>query len=593
MRNGFKIFVFILTAFFQVWAEGSLVGYKTDRFSLKLTAQALQDIRGQNLQIGLTGIAEIDRLNQQYSVRKLTPLFQHETRPEAVELNQWFTVYLPKSETLESIVKQYDALPSVLVAERIPIHEVYAMPDDPKISNQWHLDQSNDADLDAPEAWDVGGGNPAIIVTVMDTGVEWFHHDLGGALASQSDRESIRGNIWINQAELGDTTSTLDEDGNGYADDWVGWDFVTGSPNLLNLGDDYDTADNDPRDSNGHGTHCSGNVSAINNNGVGVCSAAGGWGEDVNGNGNGVKVMALRIGWDDFPSGRVSMDFAAQAFQYAAENGARIASCSWGSSETSALNDAVNIFLYDTATPAAGAPVKRLIFVAAGNSGNENNDYLTGREDIIAVAATQEDDNAATEFTNYGAWVDISAPGNNIYSTAKNGGYVSYSGTSMATPITASVAALIWSYDPTLTAVQVRDYLYNGADNIDNHLDAKYIGKMGAGRVNAKNSLDLIAGASSVGHKAGQQPQTFALQQNYPNPFNPTTSIRYHVARQTNVQLIVYNMLGQKLKTMVNKTQPAGSYSIRLDASDLASGVYYYTFKAGSFTQTKKMLLVR
>ncbi len=593
MRRWFIVTVLVITGVVQLWAESSLVGYKAYQFSIKFTAEALQNMNIQDLNNGLTGIHEIDRLNQEYNISKITPLFRHVDKPSAAELNQWFNVYLPASAELESIVKQYTELSSVIVAERIPIHKIYATPDDPKLSQQWHITQSNDADIDAPEAWDVGSGNPNIIVTVMDTGVEWFHHDLAGALADETDRTSIRGNIWINQAEVGDTTSTLDEDGNGFADDWVGWDFVTGNPNLLNLGDDYDTADNDPRDSNGHGTHCSGNVSAINNNGVGVCSAAGGWGEDVDGNGNGVKVMALRIGWDDFPSGRVSMDFAAQAFQYAAENGACIASCSWGSSETSALNDAVNLFLYDTTTPQSGAPVKRLIFVAAGNSGNETSDYLTGREDIIAVAATQEDDNAATGFTNYGDWVDISAPGNNIYSTTKDGGYVSYSGTSMASPITASVAALIWSYDPAMTAVQVRDYLYNGADNIDSRVDAKYVGKLGAGRVNAKNSLDLVAGASSVADKSGQQPTAFTLLQNYPNPFNPSTVISYQLSVNSNVELTIYDALGQEVRTLVNQRQEAGNHSVTFNATGLASGVYYYILKTASHALTQKMILIR
>ncbi len=593
MRRWFGVVFFILMGLNQIWAEGSLTGYKTSQFSIKLTEQALNQIDFQQLTNGLTGIPEIDQLNGTFKVRSVAPIFRHENKVAAAALNQWFNVYLPASSDLESIVKQYDALSSVIMAERVPIHTVFGTPDDPKLSSQWHITQTNDADIDAPEAWDVGQGNSEIIVTVMDTGVEWFHHDLAGALASENDRSTVHGNMWINQAEVGDTTSTLDEDANGYADDWIGWDFVTGNPNLLNLGDDYDVADNDPRDDNGHGTHCSGNVGAINNNGVGVCSAAGGWGEDANGNGNGVKIMALRIGWDDFPSGRVSMDFAAQAFQYAAENGARIATCSWGSSETGALRDAVNLFLYDTTTPEAGAPVKRLIFVAAGNSGNENSDYLTGREDIIAVAATKEDDNAATDFTNYGDWVDISAPGNNIYSTAKGGGYISYSGTSMATPITASVAALIWSYDPAMTAVQVRDYLYNGADDIDSKLDAKYIGKMGAGRVNAKNSLDLVAGASAVSNKTGQQPGNFKLEQNFPNPFNPTTTIGYQIPQASRVEITVYNALGQKIYTVMDKEQSAGYHLVRFNAGALTSGVYYYTVHAGSFTQTKKMLLVR
>jgi len=232
-------------------------------------------------------------------------------------------------------------------------------------------------------------------------------------------------------------------------------------------------------------------VGAINNNGEGVCSAAGGWGEDASGRGNGIHIMPLRIGWSDFPSGRVSMDFAAQAFIYAAENGAKITSCSWGSSQSSALYDALNTFLYGTTSPTASDPQIRLIFVAAGNDGNESQAYLNTRDDCISVAATNSNDGAPS-WTNYGIWVDIDVPGKNILSTYTNGGYASLDGTSMATPVAASVAALIWSYKPSLTALEVRDYLFQGAENIDANLDNNHIGKMGAGRVSAWGSLNLI-----------------------------------------------------------------------------------------------------
>ena len=491
-------FVLITIILFLFLAElvlaNSFVGYKKNVVSIKISADRAHQIDPSLFRKGLTGVSGVDALNARLGVAyvksffKISPKFLNRNTQE---LTHWLLLYFPQEIDPVDISEQYKALSDVISADPIAIHTVYKTPDDARYGDQWHINQSNDADIDAPEAWDVATGDTSIIVAVLDTGIEWWHEDLAGAQADKTDRTSIKGNIWINEDELSDTDSNVDEDGNGYADDWVGWDFVTGNPQLLNLGDDYDVADNDPSDGEGHGTHCGGNVGAINNNGIGVCSAAGGWGTDAAGNGNGVKVMALRIGWSDFPSGRVSMDFAAQAFIYAAENGAKIASCSWGSSENDALRDAVNTFLYGTTSPGANDPKIRLIFVAAGNDGSENQNFLNSRDDVISVAATTNSDNAAS-FTNYGTWIDISAPGDNILSTYKGGSYSSLSGTSMATPIAASVAALIWSYDPSLTAEQVEDYLYQGAENIDDHLDAKYVGKMGAGRVSASGSLSLI-----------------------------------------------------------------------------------------------------
>ena len=440
------------------------------------------------------GIPDIDQLNEKFNVKLVKDFFKMKKsfiNERNQELRQWFLFYFDQPVDVEQLSKEYAALSDVLVAEPIPVNIVYKTPDNPRVNSQWHINHANDADINAFEGWDMETGDSTIIVAVMDTGMEWWHADLAGSQADKTDRYSIHGNIWINRAELANQDSNVDEDDNGYADDWCGWDFVTGNPQLIDLGDDYDTPENDPSDHEGHGTHCAGNVGAINNNGEGVCSAAGGWGEDASGRGNGIHIMPLRIGWSDFPSGRVSMDFAAQAFIYAAENGAKIASCSWGSSQSSALDDALNTFLYGTTSPTASDPQIRLIFVAAGNDGNESQAYLNTRDDCISVAATNSNDGAPS-WTNYGIWVDIDVPGKNILSTYTNGGYASLDGTSMATPVAASVAALIWSYKPSLTALEVRDYLFQGAENIDANLDNNHIGKMGAGRVSAWGSLNLI-----------------------------------------------------------------------------------------------------
>jgi len=180
------------------------------------------------------------------------------------------------------------------------------------------------------------------------------------------------------------------------------------------------------------------------------------------------------------------MDFAAQAFRYAADNGARIASCSWSSSNSGGLGDAIDYFL------ASGG----LIFKSAGNAGDEATDYMTAREDIISVAATDASDVKAS-FSSYGTWVDISAPGEDIMSLYhvhddESADYVaSASGTSMAAPLAAGVAALVWSRNPAWTAAQVQQRLFDTADDIDGLAgNSSYAGKLGAGRVNAYNAVN-------------------------------------------------------------------------------------------------------
>ncbi len=477
--------------------------YLPDVLLIKIDRSSLRQLDEQKFFHGLTGIATIDSLNQLYHasrVKRLFPFFKHRgTAERPVTLDQWLRLRFSQEQDIPKLINDYKQLPVVLYAEPSVIVELDRTPNDPSVSSQWHIEQSNDHDVDAYAAWDIDTGDSNIIVAVMDTGVRYFHKDLGGANASYNNPENSRGNMWINWAEK-NGSSGIDDDNNGKIDDWIGWDFVTGNPNYYDVGDDYDIEDNDPRDHNGHGTHCAGNVAALNNNNLGVCSVSGGWGEDGNQRGNGVQIMALRIGWTDlflglFVTGYVNMDFAANAFIYAADNGAKIASCSWGSSQTQSLEDAVNYFLYNTTSNLGPSNRVRLIFKAAGNDDVDQTDYLTGRNDVIAVAATDENDEKAS-FSNYGAWVDISAPGNNIYSTyhdyndPQNDYYHSESGTSMATPIAASVAALIWSHNPNLNAPQVEQMLFDSADDID-ALNPSYVGKLGAGRVNAATAAQL------------------------------------------------------------------------------------------------------
>lgn len=792
MKQNFLLF--FLIAFWQISHADSFVDYRSNAIAIKFSASAMELLDNDLIASGLTGIGALDHLNQQYSIQTIKPFFRHfkikTHRGRQNTLDRWYKIIFSGTVDAVEVAEDYQTLAEIETAEPIAIHRAFIMPNDPDFNQQWHLHQANDADVDAPEAWDIFTGSPNIIVAMMDTGVRWYHKDLAGTFASENDRNSIRGNIWVNEGELQNTNPNTDEDGNGYPDDWVGWDFVTGNPQLFNVGDDYDVEDNDPRDHNGHGTHCAGNIAAINNNNRGVGSVAGGWGEDANGLGNGVRVMCLRIGWDDLLSGFVGMDFAANAFIYAADNGARIASCSWGSSQQSALVDAVNYFLYGTTTPGPEDEKQRLIFVAAGNNNNETNDYLTSRNDVIAVAGTNENDNK-WNYSSFGTWVDISAPASNIYSTVHNSSspetdaYTSYSGTSMATPITASVAALVWSYNPSFAAAEVEDILYQSADNIEGNLADQHKGKMGAGRVNAYNAIILASGGansmpvalndsastdedvavvinvlrndfdpdgdpltisaigvalhgsavqdgdSSIIYTPGEdyfgedslryyisdgrggidsamvhisirsindppqivdlpqeismltndstsldmsayqydvdtapegltwtfsvssdqlsyafdessdsltiyshevpgqyylyvtltddsaafdqdtimvivdipsalssrittQPDQFRLYQNYPNPFNPVTVISYQVPATSSLELSIYNLMGQKVATLVTASQPAGHYEVSWDASGLPSGIYMYRLETNTgFSQVKKLMLLK
>jgi len=469
----------------------SFLGYAQDKIIVVMKsdvgALTMKKSVGGAVHIGET---EFDKISDRFGVYDIRKQFLGTVagpHSRTAELAKYHKVHF-ESGTLDEVMEAYRNHPMVEKVEPIGIHRMYATPNDFYYSYQWHHNQTSDHDIDSPEAWDIEAGDSSVIVAILDSGTRYYHPDLGGVNASSSNPGAARGNMWINNAEL-NGSSGVDDDGNGYVDDWIGYDFIDGVSNCWS-GEDCNTKDNDPRDFNGHGTHTAGIFGMMTNDDYGMCGVAGGWGNGTQTEyGNGVKIMACRMGYSYNYFGQeygvVMMDAAAEAFYYAADNGAKIASCSWGSSNSGGIGAAIDYFL------AAGG----MVFVAAGNDGSQTADYMNGRGDLISVAATDQNDDAAS-FTTYGTWVDICAPGVGIYSTYHDHTdpatdyWVGMDGTSMATPMVAGVGALIWSKNPSWTASQVESQLYSSAENIDPYLSSTYIGKMGAGRINAYNAVN-------------------------------------------------------------------------------------------------------
>jgi len=335
-------------------------------------------------------------------------------------------------------------------------------PNDPSFPSLYGLNNTGqtggtpDADIDAPEAWDLTIGSRSIVVGVIDTGVDYNHPDLAA-------------NIWTNPVEI--AGDGIDNDGNGYVDDVHGWDFYNN--------------DADPMDDNGHGTHVSGTIGAVGNNGVGVAG--------VNWQ---VQIMGLKFlgsGGSGPTSAAVSaVNYATTMRQlYSTSGGTRGANVvltnnSWGGGAFSqALSDAI------AASGNAG-----MLFVASAGNAASNNDAIPSYPasynlpNIIAVAATDRND-ALASFSNYGATsVDLAAPGVDILSTTPNNTYSSFSGTSMAAPHVSGVAALAWSYAPGATYQQIRDALFAGVDPVPALIGRTVTG----GRLNARYTLAPDAG---------------------------------------------------------------------------------------------------
>ena len=309
---------------------------------------------------------------------------------------------------------------------------------------------TTDADIDAPAAWDITTGSDTVVVAVIDTGVDYTHPDLND-------------NIWTNSGEI--AGNSIDDDANGVIDDIHGANFLgTGAPN------------GNPMDDNSHGTHVAGTIGAEGNNNLGVVGVA--WD---------VKIMALKF-LDSGGSGSIAD--AIEAFDYATlmrtQYGVniRITSNSWGGGPyTQALYDAIE----------AGGAAGILTVAAAGNGGGDATGFYPAAYDspyIVSVAATDRNDLYAS-FSNYGATtVDLAAPGVDILSTFPGASYGTISGTSMATPHVSGEAALVWSDLPSLTPLQVKARLLNGADDISAIGNNSSKPTVTNGRLNALGALD-------------------------------------------------------------------------------------------------------
>ena len=291
-------------------------------------------------------------------------------------------------------------------------------PNDPLLDRLYGMSNIN-AD---PTAWDVINKSPNVVVAVIDTGVDYDHEDLAA-------------NMWRNP---GEKQNGKDDDGNGIPDDIHGASFLVSSQRLVVSGD--------PDDDQGHGTHCAGTVAAVGDNGTGVVGVT--WK---------AQIMALKF-LDRSGSG--SSVGAVRCIDYAINKGADIISTSWGGGQRAREIEAA----------IARAEDAGILFVAA--AGNENRDIDSQPsfpaaydiDNIISVAAIDEDDERA-DFSNTGRVnVDIGAPGVAIGSTYPNDRYVLLNGTSMATPHVSGAAALVWaSQGKSASAVTVRNWLLSKA----------------------------------------------------------------------------------------------------------------------------------
>ncbi len=511
-------------------------------------------------------------------------------------------VEIDKGVSLEQALAAYLADPDVAYAEPDYQVQVAVVPNDTFFNLEYGLHNTGQsggtpgADIDAVRAWDITRGSTRVVVGVIDTGIDYTHIDLyqniwinqqeipaAVVAAIQSDpnwdvdgdglitfrdlnapdgrnREAgeitdLNGNTRIDGGDLLFAASTggwangSDADGNGYVDDLVGWNFVNNT--------------NNPFDDNNHGTHVAGTIGATTNNGTGVAGVA--WD---------VQLAALKF---LSASGSGSLSAAVAALNYAVGKGIKISNNSWGGGGFSTtLSNAI-----------ANARNNGHVFVAAAGNAGSNNDAAPAYpasynfDNIIAVAATDRNDNLAS-FSNYGATsVDLAAPGVSIASTTPNGTYSYLSGTSMATPHVSGAVALVMANDPNLSYSEVISRILTNVDTV--------VGLTGrvatGGRLNAFNAVDDGAPPPPPGDTTG--PRIVSATPNGSGT-SPVSSVRVTFSEAINAgtfdagDVTVFTGPAGTSLTNVTVTSVANSNGTQFDVSFAAlSTAGGYSFRIG------------
>ncbi|MFO8055078.1 MAG: S8/S53 family peptidase, partial [Bacteroidales bacterium] len=467
---------------------------------------------------------------------------------EILEISQPFTLggdtlnrtreirFRPK-ERVDSLIREMNLRDEVEFAERVPLTKIFHKPNDPLYSTtvygynwNWYLDK-----IEAEAAWEISKGSANIKIAVVDNAVYTDHPDLKNKVIAERDE------------------SDKDSDAN--------------PPPASNNYDEYVWS---------HGTFCSGLAAAESNNAVGIASI-----------GYNISLIAVKSS-PDTATGEYTYHGTA-GVQWAAQAGADIINASWGGTGYSSVQNNFYENLKNNGI---------IVVAAAGNEGNAGNPkiYPAAYNAVIAVGATNADDTRAS-FSQYGAWLDISAPGGfspeentsykiSLLSTSYNDTYAAQpaitgkydisQGTSLAAPIVTGLLGLMKSEDPGISYQDLKNCLLWGSEDIDPVNQAQYAGLMGAGRINAKNSMQCITGTKV---KENNTLEHIVLA---PNPSNGNFRIQHLSEHKFLIE--IFDITGKKLiqKEMNNNA---------INVSSLNSGVYMVKISTEKAQTMQKMVI--
>ena len=366
-----------------------------------------------------------------YKLVKVFPKKQKERIEGNVDLSLIYEMNYTKPFSVAEVIRGLEKLKITDYVEPYYLPELTYTPNDPSLSSQYYINL-----IQAENAWNINQGDTTIVIGITDTGWDPTHLDL-------------LDNVKIN---YDDPINGLDDDNDGYLDNYLGWDLGMNDNDAL-------------WESTGHGVNVTGIAAAATDNAIGIV-------------GVGFKTKFLPIKISD------NVGLLTKAYQgvvYAADHGCFIINCSWGSYTASQFNQNV----IDYATINKGC----LVIAAVGNDNSTNVFYPAGYKGVLSVSATDQNDFKKNN-SNYGYYVDVSAPGEAMWTTGPNGGYGINGGTSMAAPVVSGAAAILKAQFPAYTNEQIAALIQAMADDI-NPVNSGYIDQLGSGRLNLFNAVSV------------------------------------------------------------------------------------------------------
>jgi hypothetical protein len=439
----------------------NLYNYDTERAKKYTLNTGIPLVDNILLNNGLEKVYELLNFPQNISNKKIS----NETQQIKEALQRTYEVKLNDIKDLIQLCIDLALLDIVEYAEPIPIMYLHSTPNDTRYNEQFALDL-----MDCPDAWSIFKGENSLVeitIGVCDSGTDWDHPDLRDNLKQNLDEDAngngqviiFQGGQWI--LDPGDLNG-IDDDGNGYIDDLIGWNFYTSDG----------TSSSNPMGSsdNNHGTHVAGICNARTNNSLGVAGLP--WN---------VKFIPTKHG--DNSDGRY-IYYGYEGIGYLAHQGCDVINCSWGGGGYAATENDIMTYVYGLGT---------IVIVSAGNNNNNNIQFPAAYQKTVAVASINSSDNKAY-YSSFGYYVDIAAYGGEsttdggILSTLFNDTYGKLQGTSMASPYAAALAGYIKAYNPLLSNDEVLLALMGTTIDI-NSSNPDYQDMLGYGKINAYNAI--------------------------------------------------------------------------------------------------------